>query len=266
MLNPSVFQDLEKGLSKTTDIIHKLLEQQGALFKEDRKDKKRKVWYQDTRTHDIRNGSFLLRIREEKRDEYNITLKNRHSDRYMAALYDLSKPVQKDDIILDEFKFEEDIVPKFTSKYSASADFKTRKMPKFKTFQDVLMLMPHLNNLGIPSTEILTKVNDFEAREISYDMGTVRFDNDKGKAKVQLSLWYLSDQSPVIVEFDMDAEAKNSTNEGSKQLEEFPTSLIVGIYKFYLALQNEDIVDKTSPKTKTDYAYDFGKTNSHVMS
>jgi hypothetical protein len=43
MFNPSVFQDLEKGLNETTDIIHRLLEQQGALFKEDRKDKKRKV-------------------------------------------------------------------------------------------------------------------------------------------------------------------------------------------------------------------------------
>ena len=260
MFNPSVFQDLEEGLNETTDIIHRLLEQQGALFTEERKDKKRKVWYQDTRTHDIRNNSFLLRIREEKRDEYKITLKNRHSDRYIAALYDLSKPVQEGNIILDEFKFEEDIMPKFTSKYSASADFKTSQMPKFETFQDVLVLTPLLDNLGIPSSEILTKVNNFEAKELSYDMGTVRFDDDKGKAKVQLSLWYLSDQSPVIVEFDIDAEAKDSTHEGSKQLEEFPPSLIIGIYKFYLALQDNDIVDKTSPNTKTDYAYEFRKT------
>lgn len=260
MFNPSIFQDLEKGLNETTDIIHRLLEQQGALFAEERKDKKRKVWYQDTRTHDIRNGSFLLRIREEKRDEYKITLKNRHSDRYIAASYDLSNPVKKDDIILDEFKFEEDIMPKFTSKYSASADFKTNQVPKFETFQDVLMIAPTLENLGIPSTEMLTKVNNFEAKEISYDMGTVSFERDKGKANVQLSLWYLSDQSPVIVEFDIDAEAKGSTHEGSKKLEEFPPSLIIGIYKFYLVLQDNDIVDRTSPKTKTDYAYEFGRT------
>jgi hypothetical protein len=174
-------------------------------------------------------------------------------------MYDLSKPVQEGNIILDEFKFEEDIIPKFTSKYSASADFKTSQMPKFETFQDVLMLTPLLGNLGIPSTEILTKVSNFEAKEISYDMGTVRFDDDKGKAKVQLSLWYLSDQSPVIVEFDIDAESKNSTHKGSKHLEEFPPTLIVGIYKFYLALQANDIVDKTSPKTKTDYADEFGR-------
>jgi hypothetical protein len=151
-------------------------------------------------------------------------------------------------------------MPKFTSKYSASADFKTSQVPKFETFQDVLMIAPTLENLGIPSTEMLTKVNNFEAKEISYDMGTVSFDRDKGKANVQLSLWYLSDQSPVIVEFDIDAEAKGSTHEGSKKLEEFPPSLIIGIYKFYMVLQDNDIVDRTSPKTKTDYAYEFGRT------
>jgi hypothetical protein len=91
-------------------------------------------------------------------------------------------------------------------------------------------------------------------------MGILSFDRDKGKANAQLSLWYLSDQSPAIVEFDIDAEAKGFTREGSKKLEEFPPSLIIGIYKFYLALQNNDIVDKTSPQTKTDYAYEFGRT------
>ena len=86
MLNPSKFQDLEKGLNETTDTIHRLVKQYGAIFKEGKKDKKRKVWYPDTRTHDLRNGSFLLRIREEKKEDFNITVKNRHSDRYIAAL------------------------------------------------------------------------------------------------------------------------------------------------------------------------------------
>ncbi len=111
MLTPSKFQNLEEGLNETIDTIHQLVEQQGALFKEDRKDKKRNVWYQDTRTHDIRNAGFLLRVREEKKDEYNITLKNRHPDRYLAAQYDLSKPLQQGDMILNKFKFEEDIMP-----------------------------------------------------------------------------------------------------------------------------------------------------------
>ena len=76
----------------------------------------------------------------------------------------------------------------------------------------------------------------------------------------RLSLWYLSKQSPVIVEFDIDVDAKGSSDKDSKELEDFPHSSIIGIYKLYLALQNKDIVDKTSPKTKTDYAYEIGIT------
>jgi hypothetical protein len=260
MLNPSIFQDLEKGLNETTDTIHRLVEQHGAIFKEGKKDKKRKVWYQDTRTHDLRNDSFLLRIREEKKEDFNITIKNRHSDRYIAALYDLSKPPNKADMIFDRFKFEEDIMPKFTSKYSASVDFKTSQMPKFETFHDVLQLTPTLSKLGISTTETLSKVNNFEANEISYDLGDIKFDDEKDKAKVQLSLWHLSDRSPVIVEFDIDVELRDSPNIGSKELEEYPTALTVGVYKLYMALQGKDIIDNTSPKTKTDFAYEYRKT------
>jgi hypothetical protein len=145
------------------------------------------------------------------------------------------------------------------SKYSASAESKTNQRPKFYTVRDLLMLTPPLNDLGISPTEALTKVNEFEVKEISYDLGTIKYDDDSGKAKVQLSLWYMSGKSPVIVEFDVDVDANESTHEVSKKLEEFPSSLIIGIYEFYMALQNEDIVDRTSPKTKTDYAYEFRK-------
>ena len=124
-------------------------------------------------------------------------------------------------MIFDRFKFEEDIMPKFTSKYSASVDFKTSQMPKFETFHDVLQLTPALSILGISNTETLSKVNNFEANE-SYDLGAIKFDDEKDKAKVQLGLWYLSDGSPVIVEFDIDVEPSDSPNNGSKKLEGFP--------------------------------------------
>ena len=126
---------------------------------------------------------FLLRVREEKKDEYNITLKNRHPDRDSAAYGDFSKPLQQGDMILNKFKFEEDIMPKFTSKYSSSADFKTGQMPMLNTFNDVLLLSPLLNNLNIPPAEILIKVNNFEVKEISYDLGTIKFDESKDKVR-----------------------------------------------------------------------------------
>jgi hypothetical protein len=70
----------------------------------------------------------------------------------------------------------------------------------------------------------------------------------------------LSDRSPVIVEFDIDVELRDSPKKGSKELEEYPNALTVGVYKLYMALQGKDIIDNTSPKTKTDFAYEYRKT------
>ena len=259
MLNSSEFLDLDRGMNTVSNLIRRLVEEQGGVFKEDSKDKKRKVWYIDTKRHDIKDNNFLLRIREEKVDEYIITLKNRHPDRYLAALYDLSEPLSKDNVILDEFKFEEDIMPKFVSKFSASADLQTNEKPKFDTYQDILSLYPHLNDLGISSAEKLVKVNEFEVKEVSYDVGKIKFGDDNDRAKVQLSLWYLSSKSPIIVEFDIDLDAKISSFDGSNTLEGFSSSLVIGIHKLYMSLQSEEIVDNSSPSTKTDYAYRYGK-------
>ena len=104
--------------------------------------------------------------------------------------------MQKDDLILDEFKFEEDITPKFMSKYSASAEFKTNQRPKFYTVRDLLMLTPPLNDLGISPTEALTKVNEFEVKEISYDLGTIKFDDDSGKAEGTASAYGICQANP----------------------------------------------------------------------
>lgn len=261
MLNPSEFLDLEKGMNKASDITRRLVEQQGGVFKEKRKDKKRKVWYLDTRNHDIKNNNFLLRVRKEKQDEYKITLKSRHPDRYVAGLYNLSKPLGKDNIILDEFKFQEDIMPKFVSKFSASADLETNEKPEFDTYGHLLSLYPHLDDLGIASTEKLTKVNEFEVHEISCDLGGMKFGDDNDKAKVQIGLWYLSAESPIIVEFDIDLEAKDSSSDTSNKLEKFSPSLIIGIYNLFMSLQNEDIIDNSAPMTKTEFAYEYGKNS-----
>ena len=260
MFNPSEFLDLHMGMNTAGKVIRRLVKDQGGVFNEDGKHKKRKVWYLDTRKDEIKNNNFLLRVREEKEDDYKITLKNRHSDRYMAALYDLSKPLKTNNMKLDEFKFEEDIMPKFVSKFSASADLRTNDKPKLYTFEDILSLYPNLSDLGIASEDKLVKVNEFQVKEISCDLGNLVFGNDNNKAKLQLSLWYLSDKSPAIVEFDIDLNAKIFSFDGSEILEEFPSSLLIEIHKFYMALQDEEIVDRTSPSTKTDYAYRFGRT------
>ena len=172
-----------------------------------------------------------------------------------AASYDLSKPSKNAKIKFGEFKFEEDIMPKFVSKFSASVEFENSEEPQFDTYMDILSLYPHLD-IGISPDEGLAKVNQFEAEEISHKLGKILYESEI-KAKTEIGIWYLpkKDESPIIVEFDVEIEAAELSNDKGKILEEFPPSLINGIYDFYTRLQDEGIVDITSPKTKTDYVY-----------
>ena len=86
MLDTDVFIDIDKGLDNVSEIVRKIVEQQGGVFKKAKEDNKRKVWYLDTRQHDLYNNNFLFRIRKEKSDDYKITFKNRHSDRYKGSI------------------------------------------------------------------------------------------------------------------------------------------------------------------------------------
>jgi hypothetical protein len=131
----------------------------------------------------------LFRIRKEP-DEYDITLKCRHHDRYIAASYDLSSPIKK----LKETKFEEDITSPFQSKFSLSSKFEAEQDPELNTFQELESILPVLKNLGIPSGESLKKVNEFEAREFSYKLGKIVF-ADRNKVNIEINFWYpLSDE------------------------------------------------------------------------
>lgn len=93
MFKPKEFLDIDKGIEKVLETLASRIKKQGGKFKEDREAEKKRTWYLDTKTHELKGNNFLFRIREEH-DEYDITLKNRHPDRYVAASYDLSGPIQ----------------------------------------------------------------------------------------------------------------------------------------------------------------------------
>ena len=116
-------------------------------------------------------------------------LKNRDDDRHNALKYDLSKPKKTLNYKKPEFKFEEDILTPFHSKFSASTNFESEQKPKIETWQDILYVFPNLLDLGIPSTESLLRVNGFMAKEFSYELGNIIF-KDGNKAKTGISLWY----------------------------------------------------------------------------
>jgi hypothetical protein len=237
------------------------------------------VWYIDTPDHQLKENKFLLRIRKEKLENdkmvYTIDLKCRNPDRYIAASYDLISNLEE--IVNEvEFEFEEDLVPRvdnakdikpdFTSKFSQSVSFREGKEPKLKQFKDLLDFFPALSELNIdPHTE-LRKVNDFEAYEISINVGKMKLRNkDVSTDDLSLNFWYLSKETekdiPVIIEFSFDyhAKGKDKLNALNKNgLEEFSISLVKKINDFYFSLfTNDEFVDLKTSKTKTEFAYQY---------
>ena len=270
ILNPVEFSDESEGRKKVIDIIKSQIEKQKGTFEEDVFDREEKnVWYVDTEKHALyRINNFIVRVKEETTDnvkKYDVTFKNRDKDRVRAASHELSKPVLKPGSTLKDHKFEEDILTLSDRKFSAQAKIEYNQMPDLKTYQDILSIYPDLQ-LDISPYEILSKVNDFAATEISYDLGKLIFKNGK-KAKVQISLWYsLKDngrksidsiETPLIGEFDIDVKAEALTGADGSISEEFPDSIMADIDEFYGALQQKDIADKGANKTKTQYAYDY---------
>lgn len=256
MLDTNRFIDRKKGIHEISTIIERLIEGQGGIFKGDVEEKERRTWYLDTNAYELyHNNNFLLRIRKKKKsDEYDLTLKCRHPDRYVSASYDLSSSAK--DI---EIKFEEDIITDkvnpFISKFSLSASLEDDQKLDFNTIKDLVSVFPGLD-LEIDANKTLTKVNNFEAIEISSEIGKITFAGDK-TVKAGLNLWYLSaeQETPMIVEFTFNYEAKKQDIENETLLEEYPHSLITGAGTFYKSLRMEDVVDLDTTKTKTDFVY-----------
>ncbi|MGK7899791.1 MAG: hypothetical protein AB4372_40785 [Xenococcus sp. (in: cyanobacteria)] len=130
MLNVSHFRDRESGGQEFWDLVKYLASRNQAniLDLEDKdkwyKDKERTTYYLDTATLDLRRQGFIVRLREEnkkKKKEYKLTLKYRSSDRYISASKNLSATLpDKLEKAESESKFEQYIVPTFSSKFSNS--------------------------------------------------------------------------------------------------------------------------------------------------
>jgi hypothetical protein len=241
MLKAKKFGNRDKAIKKKViPAIKSQIQRQGGNIKEDVEEKECRVWYLDTQRHELnRNHNFFLRIREEQ-NSYDITLKCRHPDRYISASYDLSHPSDHPRLRFKGFKFEEDITTPFQSKFSSQAKFEDHKKPELKTFQDILTIYPDLKSLSITPDKNLKKVNKFVAKEISYKLGDIVFE-DGTKIVTEMSVWYLSDKdkSAVIVELDFDCNVQEIAESNRIALEEFPLSLIKNVNDLYSSLQRE---------------------------
>jgi hypothetical protein len=268
ILNNMKFEEKEYGIEKFVNVVKNLLqgstEPEGeAHFIPIRDYKKRSVWYLDTIDSKIKDSSFLLRIRKENDEEYVTSLKCRSPDRYIASSYDLSSDKQE-----VKSKFEEDIIAPFGSNFSLSATFETKNEPHIESIGDLVSIFPGLSELNLNQDETLHKVNNFEAREFSCQIGSIAFGKEGSTAETSLEFWYLpgevKNQPPLIVEFtfDYDATELEFTDKSKKGslLEEFPTSQVATANLFYRSLQAiKEFEGPENAKTKTQFAYEYKK-------
>jgi hypothetical protein len=267
ILKPEIFRNLNEGIRRIQKIINTKVEDLNGKFKPDAdiKRKNRRTYYLDTINYKLRSKNFFLRVRENKgSDNYTITLKCRHPDRYISSAYDLAGPTDH------KIKFEEDIIAPHVSEFSMSAEFNTEQEPEIRNLQDLQKIFPGLRKYDLGEGR-LEKVSKFEAKEISVELGKISYSdkNVKGsdnEIKTYGNFWYLpkKERIPLIVEFTYDYSAinkkkneKNKSNKIETSIEEFPLFVVRNAYGFYSSFQDTKVVDLKSSKTKTEFAYQY---------
>lgn len=247
MLNTDRFNDRIKGSKTFFDLIEFLIKKEGGTIVEKQdKEERRQTSYLDTPQFALRQNGFSLRLREEAATRFQINLKYRAADRYLSAAQDLSSSKA------GKVKFEEDILPPFTSKFSHSNSVETPEMPQLKTMKEVTTLFPGLASLNIDEDTPIKTANDFKALEIVRKLCKFQF-GESDVVKASLSFWYLQGDTdwPLVGEFSFDYDAAGKT-EG--KLEEFPIKTVEGASRFFAALQNQGGWLDLSGSTKTSFA------------
>lgn len=281
LLNPERFRARPEGTQAFWNLLVFLAEQQGikAISKKEDDDKKddpphRWVQYLDTRAFELQRQCAIVRLRyEPEKKSHKVTLKYRSPDRYLVAGSDLScnRKVEKDDL-----KFEEDILPPFVSKFSASVSFKSDDPVAFVADADqirpdmrlshLISLFPGLQALDIPAETPIYPANGFKAYEVMQYIGKLKLADTKLKAA--LTHWYAQkneDDYPLMTEFSFDydlPEAKSDSDASSKDaphpdsLEQFPLALVRGAHQLFTSLQDYTAWLAPSGTTKTALAFE----------
>jgi len=187
-------------------------------------EKERETSFLDTRDESLRNQGWIVRLRR-KGKRTDVTVKFRCPDRLLSALQDASSPRG------GKGKFEEDVVPPFSSQYSRSTTLEDQQdgaLPK--TVAEAVALFPALGTLGIIAQTPLETVGGLVVNEIARRVGGFRFG---GGPILEMShtFWYVGetdDHFPMVAEFSFEFEPKGG---------DFPPQTVEGASKVYHELQ-----------------------------
>ena len=268
MLNTDRFKNRTKGSGEFMALVAALIEEQGGEASVEFEKKKRQVWYLDTPAFALRQNGFVLRQRQEMEAEkkFKLTLKYRHSDRYLAANAKVSVSAEAEDKHMEdegdiETKFEEDIIRSSVSKFSHSTSIRTVDLPELASLADAMAIFPGLEAVPNPDNTPLVKVNGFAAHEIKLESGKIDF-GEKPKVKPCLSFWYLSDEQngyPLVAEFSFDYEVLDDERKRLKKnpdlLGNFPMPVVNKANGFFKTLQGHVKWLDLEGSTKTASAF-----------
>lgn len=212
--------------------------------------RERLTWYLDTPARSLYKNCFVLRVREEEDDgeiTYKITLKYRSPDRFISAAQNLDCQLAD-----SKTKFEEDVTPLFSSKFSHSTSVELDTLPQLQTIGDIGELFPGIKDLNVPQDVRIETVNDFVAHELVYHPGVFSLgeDDERTEIKCALSFWYLlskEDRYPLVAEFSFDYDRPEEQG--------FPLSVAQGSKQLFSALQKQSGWLNLGGTTKTAYAH-----------
>src|SRR5215203_2770104 len=127
MLNVDRFRDRGQAYQEFFGLLDFLVGKEGGSVEKDKDAEEcRQTSYLDTPELALHQQGFALRLREESDDAegFQVNLKYRDPDRYVSAAQDVSSPRA------DKTKFEEDILPPFTSRFSHSTSIDSNTLPE----------------------------------------------------------------------------------------------------------------------------------------
>jgi hypothetical protein len=253
MLNADRFQDREKGIKAFWNVVMYVVKKTRNTHEVktrylEKPAHERLTWYMDTHDKDFNAAGWVLRKREEEKKgkkKFKTTLKYRSADIFISASKNLSARAKK-----SETKFEEDVVPIFSSKFSHSTSFETEKDVQIEEVRDVVKLFPGFKELNLGDMVNIRKVNGFTAREVVYHIGNFRVGDDNICVNCCISFWYLKekrDMYPLVAEFSFDYDRDEKAG--------FPVHVCKAAKRIFSTLQKQGGWVDLSGTTKTSFAY-----------
>lgn len=221
LLDPQVFKNVEKGVSKLWDRVEESADDAGVKVKKSKKDEVREqdIVFLDTPKHELIGKGYVLRFRDlPGKSDDNLTLKFRSRNPSVAAdaNVDSAKGLEsKPKLELDQVFGSEE-----ASIYSHSNKVKLAQPSKdLKSVSDVF---PVLGTLDLDPGTTLENVHGGEIHEERYLLGQVKLGKSES-APAYLTLWYDDEhgKTPAIAEFSFAHEAhskESGTDQKSEEL------------------------------------------------